>query len=210
MSLDITQIALHQMIKRDEQTLELVLRDSLLPSNVPVTEMMEELHRVYSAKSKAYGLFNEESELAEALRNCRKGENDFLAFSRAASARLRDEFDVDHCFPYAAWPCGDAWNLMPSARRINIQKSNRLVTQAGLEQASDRITDWWADAFLSLGEERDRQFFLEASQTLPVLASNPGTADIIDAMKLHRIRLSQDQGLRPWEPLKLGERIPAL
>ncbi|WP_313121767.1 nucleoid-associated protein, partial [Pantoea septica] len=50
-----------------------------------------ELHRVYSAKNKAYGLFNEESELAEALRNCRKGNDDFLAFSRAATGRLRDE-----------------------------------------------------------------------------------------------------------------------
>ena len=29
MSLDINQIALHQLIKRDEQNLELVLRDSL-------------------------------------------------------------------------------------------------------------------------------------------------------------------------------------
>ncbi|CCP03739.1 Nucleoid-associated protein ndpA [Erwinia amylovora Ea644] len=98
MSLDIDQIALHQMIKRDEQTLELVLRDSLLPSNPTVMAMMEELHRVYSAKSKAYGLFNEESELADALRNCRKGENDFLAFSRAASARLRDELGK---YPFA-------------------------------------------------------------------------------------------------------------
>ena len=98
MSLDIDQIALHQMIKRDEQTLELVLRDSLLPSNATVTAMMEELHRVYSAKSKAYGLFNEESELADALRNCRKGEDDFLAFSRAASARLRDELGK---YPFA-------------------------------------------------------------------------------------------------------------
>lgn len=91
MSLDIDQIALHQMIKRDEQTLELVLRESLLPANGPVNAMMEELHRVYSAKSKAYGLFDQESELAAALRNCRKGEDDFLAFSRAATGRLRDE-----------------------------------------------------------------------------------------------------------------------
>lgn len=98
MSLDIDRIALHQMIKHDEQSLELVLRDSLLPSNPTVTAMMEELHRVYSAKSKAYGLFNEESELADALRNCRKGEDDFLAFSRAASARLRDELGK---YPFA-------------------------------------------------------------------------------------------------------------
>ena len=91
MSLDIDQIALHQLIKRDENNLELVLRDSLLPANATVEAMVEELHRVYSAKSKAYGLFNAESELADALRNCRKGEDDFLAFSRAATGRLRDE-----------------------------------------------------------------------------------------------------------------------
>ncbi|SFN31574.1 nucleoid-associated protein [Izhakiella capsodis] len=91
MSLDINQIALHQLVKRDEQTLELILRDSLLPATEAVSQMMEELHRVYSAKNKAYGLFNEDSELADALRLCRKGEHDFLAFSRAGTARLRDE-----------------------------------------------------------------------------------------------------------------------
>lgn len=53
MSLDIDQIALHQLVKRDEQTLDVVLRDTLLPTNAAVEEMMTELHRVYSAKSKA-------------------------------------------------------------------------------------------------------------------------------------------------------------
>lgn len=91
MSLDIDQIALHQLIKRDEQTLELVLRDTLLQPTAAVNEMMEELHRVYSARTKAYGLFNPESELAESLRQCRRGDGDFLAFSRAATGRLRDE-----------------------------------------------------------------------------------------------------------------------
>ncbi|TCW00266.1 nucleoid-associated protein YejK [Biostraticola tofi] len=91
MSLDIDRIALHQLIKRDEQTLELVLRDSLLEPTAAVADMMAELHRVYSAKSKAYGLFNEGSELAAALQQCRRGEEDFLAFSRAATGRLRDE-----------------------------------------------------------------------------------------------------------------------
>ncbi|TKI05839.1 nucleoid-associated protein YejK [Martelella alba] len=91
MSLDIDQIALHQLIKRDEQTLELILRDSPLQTNAAVEDMMAELHRVYSAKTKAYGLFHPQSELAEALRRCRRGEDDFLAFSRAAAGRLRDE-----------------------------------------------------------------------------------------------------------------------
>nr|MBA2816659.1 Nucleoid-associated protein YejK [Candidatus Pantoea persica] len=91
MSLDIDQIALHQLIKRDENQLELGLRDTLLPANTTVEAMVEELHRVYSTKNKAYGLFNDDSELADALRNCRKGNDDFLAFSRAATGRLRDE-----------------------------------------------------------------------------------------------------------------------
>jgi hypothetical protein len=117
-----------------------------------------------------------------------------------SGARLRDDYDVDHCFPFAAWPCGDAWNLMPAARQLNIQKSNRLVTQAALERASATISEWWSDAFLSQGDGLRRQFFLEAQQTLPILVASPEPADVIDAMQVHRIRLSKDQGLRPWEP----------
>jgi hypothetical protein len=41
---------------------------------------------------------------------------------------------------------------------------------------------------------------MEAAQTLPSLTEKPGTADILDAMKVHRIRLAKDQGLRDWEP----------
>ncbi|WP_032114646.1 nucleoid-associated protein YejK [Candidatus Arsenophonus nilaparvatae] len=91
MSLDICQIALHQLIKRDEQTLEVVLRDSLLGTDNIVQEMMAELHRIYGAKSKAFATFNQASELAEALVALRKEDENFLGFSRAATIRLRDE-----------------------------------------------------------------------------------------------------------------------
>jgi SAM-dependent methyltransferase len=114
--------------------------------------------------------------------------------------RLRDDYDIDHCFPFSAWPCGDAWNLMPASKPINNQKSNRLVTQGALERASDYITNWWGDAFLAGGDDVRRRFFLEAGQTLPLLIEHPAASDVIDAMKVHRIRLAKDQGLRPWEP----------
>lgn len=91
MSLDLEQIALHQLVKRDDQQLDVVLRDSLLSKNTAVEEMMAELHRVYSAKSKAYGTFTDDSELAQALRHYRQGHEGFLPFSRAATGRLRDE-----------------------------------------------------------------------------------------------------------------------
>jgi len=127
-----------------------------------------------------------------------------------SGARLRDEYDVDHCFPFAAWPCGDAWNLMPAARHVNIQKSNRLVTQAALERAGDAISSWWRDAFLSQGDGMRRQFFLEAVQTLPILVPSPEPEDVIEAMQVHRIRLGKDQGLRPWEPLVGNRRSQSL
>jgi len=98
---------------------------------------------------------------------------------------------------------------MPAARHINNQKSNRLVTQAALERASETIGDWWQDAFLSQGDGMRRQFFLEAVQTLPILVSSPGPGDVIDAMKVHRIRLGKDQGLRAWEPVGTSPRVKA-
>ena len=122
--------------------------------------------------------------------------------------RLRDDYDIDHCFPFAAWPCGDAWNLMPASKQINNQKSNRLVTHAALERASDTITHWWEGAFLAGDGDSRRRFFLEAGQTLPLLIECPAPANIIEAMKVHRIRLAKDQGLRPWEPV-LSARLGA-
>ena len=114
--------------------------------------------------------------------------------------RLRDDYDIDHCFPFAAWPCGDAWNLMPASKPINNQKSNRLVTQGALARAGDIIIDWWNGAFLSGGDDASGRFYMEAAQTLPLLIAKPGTNDVLDAMKVHRIRLAKDQGLRAWEP----------
>lgn len=91
MSLDIQHLALHQLIRQDEQLFSLILRDSLLPVTEPVVDMMAELQRIYSAKAKAYGLFNNNSDLEKILRQYLAAENDFLAFSRTASGRLCDE-----------------------------------------------------------------------------------------------------------------------
>lgn len=57
--------------------------------------------------------------------------------------RLGKDYNIDHCFSFAAWPCGDAWNLMPSWKPLNSQKLNCLVTQGALERAGNIIVDWW-------------------------------------------------------------------
>ncbi len=64
--------------------------DSLLTADGVVQDMMAELHRVYSAKSKAFGEFNEESELADALKLLRKAKKNFV-FQPCDDVRLKDE-----------------------------------------------------------------------------------------------------------------------
>jgi hypothetical protein len=83
--------------------------------------------------------------------------------------RLRDDYDIDRCFPFAAWPSGDAWNLLPASKPINNQKSNRLVTQGALERADDINVDWSNGAFLSNGDAASHRLFMETAQTLPLL-----------------------------------------
>ena len=84
----------------------------------------------------------------------------------------------------ALWRC-----LEPDAAStpINNQKSHRLVTQGALTRAGDFIVHWWDGAFLSNGDDASRRFFMEAAQTLPLLIERSGTANILDAMKVHRI-----------------------
>src|SRR3712207_9533686 len=66
---------------------------------------------------------------------------------RALSA---DTLDIDHLFPWSAWPCGDLWNLLPAHHAVNQRlKRNRLHSAAALERAGERIVEWWRTAYLS-------------------------------------------------------------
>lgn len=112
--------------------------------------------------------------------------------------RLRDQFEIDHCFPFSAWPCDDMWNLMPTGKKVNLEKSNRLVTMEMLERSAEHIVGWWTEAYITPSTESKMRFFSEAKQTLPIYSEALDVTEVIDAMKLHRIRLNRDQGLRAW------------
>lgn len=111
--------------------------------------------------------------------------------------------DIDHCFPFAAWPCGDLWNLLPSQRQINqVQKSDRLVTASTLNRAKERVLAWWQTSYLV--DENDylnTRFISEAQTTLPISvpvnASN--IEDVFDALVLKRMALKQDLQLDDWD-----------
>ncbi len=90
MTVNIEQIVLHQLAKEGEQ-LEIVLRDSVLNNDSAVEAMVSELHRVYSAKNKAFGVFDPNSPFAESLNNYSQKNVDFLNFTKIATQRLCDE-----------------------------------------------------------------------------------------------------------------------
>jgi hypothetical protein len=84
-----------------------------------------------------------------------------------------DALDIDHCFPWAAWPCSDLWNLLPADRKINQHgKRDRLPSEALLAAAATPIRDWWQAAYLT-GEVLPRRFVLEAAASLPGLGGIP-------------------------------------
>ena len=110
--------------------------------------------------------------------------------------------DMDHCFPWAAWPCGDLWNLMPSHRSVNLRKRDRMPSEELLRHAGGVIVDWWNAGYLS--KQNSGIPFLfgeEAKASLPALIGNPGlpeTDDVLFAMGLQRLRLLHDQQVPDW------------
>ena len=112
----------------------------------------------------------------------------------------RETLDIDHMFPWAEWPCGDLWNLLPAHRIVNQHlKRDRLPSAVALFRAEDRIIGWWRLAYLDKTERRlPDQFLQEARASLPAFPTTaPG--DIFASVSLQRIRLRDDQQVPEWE-----------
>ena len=126
-----------------------------------------------------------------------------------------ETLDIDHCFPWSAWPCGDLWNLLPASRNVNQrQKRDKLPADLALRRAKELIMEWWEDGYVGTDDRLlAEQFTLEASATLPTLdlpaANLDGVLaearlhhlleDVFSAVSLQRLRLSNDQQIPEWE-----------
>jgi SAM-dependent methyltransferase len=113
-----------------------------------------------------------------------------------------DNLDIDHCFPFAVWPCGDLWNLMTVHRDVNQkQKRDRLITAPALENSKRRIFEWWNQGYTGNEVFRDR-YVGEAFATLPITADcDAGQLEsIFDGMSLKRMILKRDLQITDWTP----------
>ena len=105
---------------------------------------------------------------------------------------------IDHCLPWAAWPCDDLWNLMPANKASNLSKKNHLPDNITIREAQDRIMTWWDDAYRR-EEATSERFLLEAKARLPALKeSAPSLDDVFFALDLQRTRLYNDHRIPEW------------
>jgi hypothetical protein len=108
--------------------------------------------------------------------------------------------DIDHMFPWTAWPCGDLWNLLPAHREVNQRlKRDRLPSATTLFRSERRIVGWWEGAYLGrAGSNLPNQFVQEARASLPAFSTD-AAGDIFASVCLQRIRLRHDQQVPEWE-----------
>ncbi|PSW09971.1 methyltransferase domain-containing protein [Photobacterium sanctipauli] len=100
-----------------------------------------------------------------------------------SGAKLRDQFHVDHCLPFAYWPNNDRWNLLPTTAKENLNKKDRLPKTQRLVDSRDRIIEWWKLAWQSDVEQT--RFFDEAVLSLPNLPPQcRNFDDVFEAMGL--------------------------
>lgn len=141
-----------------------------------------------------------------------------VGFARAQATRLLEQgalfcvwtgkrlfgstLDIDHCFPWSAWPCEDLWNLMPTDRRTNQEKKrHRLPSLELMRQSQDRIREWWSSGYINESPSLAHRFETQARASLPLVT--PGTLDLNDlfaAMELRHMRLHLDQQIAIWHP----------
>jgi len=119
------------------------------------------------------------------------------------TGRLLDPatLDIDHCLPWAAWPCSDLWNLLPAHPRVNQHlKRDRLPSAVALQQAHDGVLNWWRTAYLAPDNVAlPRRFSDEARASLPAVeASNGVPGEVYGAVGLQRLRLHQDLQVPEW------------
>jgi len=115
--------------------------------------------------------------------------------------------DIDHCFPWTAWPCGDLWNLLPAHRQVNQrQKRDRLPSDDALRRSRDAILGWWSAGYLTgVDPVLPLRFGEEARASLPALDSTSGIPkadDVFTAVSMQRLRLRQDQQVPEWKPAR--------
>ncbi|OIQ25849.1 nucleoid-associated protein YejK [uncultured Vibrio sp.] len=99
MSLQLSNVILHQLSKNDQDELIVNFRSHSLENDGSTEHLVAELHRVFNAKAgKGFGSFKSDSEFQMWLQELRQGEKNFYDFSQLSANRLKQELGK---YPFA-------------------------------------------------------------------------------------------------------------
>ena len=108
-----------------------------------------------------------------------------------------NRLDIDHCFPWTAWPCGDLWNLYPAHSSVNRNaKRDRLPSASAMAAARERMEAWWCQAWAS-DEALCSRFWQEVGAALPAQGGR-NFDEVFSGIEWRRLRLRQDQQVQEW------------
>ena len=110
-------------------------------------------------------------------------------------------FEVDHCLPWAVWPCGDLWNLMPTLRSVNNEKRAFLPTAKTLEKGMEHIIEWWRQAWFENPAMRCR-FMNEAEASLLMPQCESYLDSVFGGLLRRRNSILSNQAVEEWAPKK--------
>ncbi|WP_047046615.1 nucleoid-associated protein YejK [Vibrio mexicanus] len=92
MSLHLSNVILHQLVKNEQEELKVNFRPEALENDASSENLVAELHRVFNSKAgKGFGAFKSDSEFQIWLHELRNNERPFYDFSQMSATRLKDE-----------------------------------------------------------------------------------------------------------------------
>ena len=108
---------------------------------------------------------------------------------------LKAEFEVDHVIPFDLWHNNDLWNLMPSSKDANRQKSNRLPSSDLLTKRRDRIIGYWEQI-----RTLEESLFKKEAETLLVLPENNWQNALFGQLAASIEMTALQRGVGRWTP----------
>jgi len=99
MSMNLSNVILHQLTKNEQDELIVNFRSEALENDDFSQDLVSELHRVFNAKAgKGFGSFKSDSDFQNWLQEVRQGGQNFYDFSQNCAGRLKDELSK---YPFA-------------------------------------------------------------------------------------------------------------
>ncbi|WP_221797073.1 class I SAM-dependent methyltransferase [Oceanobacter mangrovi] len=105
------------------------------------------------------------------------------------------DMEVDHALPFSLWHNNDLWNLLPSFKRVNNAKRDKVPTPEFLRRRHDIIIDTWRFA----NQIEPKVFQYEIERTLGKFQPKCWELDLFQHLLERSAQAIYQRGEEPWE-----------